>query len=92
MARIYQTWCSGDAHVHAALVEDPGRADLLVYRVLSWGEAIGDAYWYITRNRQDASVCIYFDSIGMSEIRVCFVNTRGMAGWRTPHRLKGRFR
>ena len=87
MTRIYQTPTMGDAHVRVALVRDLGQADLLVHRVSSWGLAQGPGLWYITRNRQDAEVWVHFCSLGMAQLRVCFVDTFGQAGWTagTPH-------
>lgn len=92
MARVYQTGSMGEAHVRVAIVADRGQADLLVHRVGSWGLAHGDALWFITRNKQDASVWIFPCSIGMAEVRVCFVDTYAEAGWTGPHHLKGRFK
>lgn len=77
--------------MRVALVEDVGQADLCVHRVASWGLASGDALWYITRDKQEASAWAYFGSIGFSELLVCFVDSYGQAGWRRRHRLKGRF-
>lgn len=81
MTRIYQSPSMGDAHVRVALVRDIGQADLLVHRVGSWGLARGGALWYITRNKQDAEVYVYMCSLGMEQLRVCFVDTYGQAGW-----------
>src|SRR6185312_7992899 len=92
MTRVYQSPTMGDAHVRIAIVKTIGQADLLVHRVNSWGLARGGALWYITRNKQDADIYAYFCSLGMCQLRVCFVNTYGQAGWiNTDHRLAGRF-
>lgn len=91
MARIYQTPDMGEAHVRVALVEDIGQADLCVHRVASWGLARGDALWYLTRDKQEATAWVYFGSIGFSELLVCFVDNYTQARWVRPHRLKGRF-
>ena len=91
MARVYQTAHMGEAHVRVAIVAAQGQADLLVHRVGSWGMASGDALWFITRDKQDASVWIYPCSIGMAEVNVCFVDNYAEAGWVRPHRLQGRF-
>ena len=91
MARIYQTHTIGMAQIRAALVDRPGEADLCVYRVGSRGLAHGDAYWYICRDRGDATACVYFTSRGMAQVKICFVGDRGQAGWNTKHRLRGRF-
>ena len=90
MVRVYQAATMGEADVRIALVRDEGRADLLAYRASGWGTAHGDAFWYITRNRQDANLVAYFCDEGFAELKVCFVATRGDAGWRRPHRLQGR--
>jgi len=91
MARIYQVPNMGEAHLRVALVSDRGQADLWVHRVDSWGLAQGDARWFITRNRHDATTWVYFTSIGMAQLLVCFVDSYGEAGWReASHKFKGR--
>lgn len=90
MARIYQTPDMGMANVRAALVSGQGEADLCVLRVSSWGLALGDALWYVCRDRQDAQLCVHFGNRGMAELLVCFVDNYSAAGWQRPHRLKGR--
>lgn len=90
MAVVFQAASPGEADIRAALVDSRGLADLLVCRVGSRGLAHGDALWHITRDRQSASVRIWFGSIGMSQVKICFVPTRGEAGWCRPHRLRGR--
>jgi hypothetical protein len=92
MARIFQTASMGEAKVTVAIVTDRLQADLLVHRVSSWGLANGDALWFITRNKQDATVWIYPCSIGMAKVKVCFVDTYGEAGWVGPSRHKGCFK
>lgn len=91
MARVYQTASMGEAHVRVAIVSARGQADLLVHRVASWGLAHGDALWFITRDKQDATVWIFPCSIGMSDVCVYFVDNYAEAGWVKPHRLQGRF-
>lgn len=90
MARIYQTASMGEAHVRVAIVEERGDADLLVHRVGSWGLAHGDARWFITRDKQDATAWVFFTSRGFAQLRICFVDTFGEAGWQRPHRFRGR--
>ncbi|PJJ17459.1 hypothetical protein CLU90_0633 [Janthinobacterium sp. 67] len=89
MTTVYQTSTMGEARVRIALVDRDG-ADLLVHRVGSRGLAQGDALWFITREPQNANVHVYFTSQGMAELRVCFVDNRGEAGWTKPHPLHGR--
>lgn len=91
MARIYQAASMGEAQIRVAIVEARGEADLLVYRVRSWGLACGDARWFITRDRQDASASVYFTSPGFAQVSVCFVNSQGEAGWQRASRFQGRF-
>jgi len=88
MARIYQVQTMGEADVRVALVSDRGQADLWVHRVGSWGLAHGDARWFITRDRNDATSWVYFCSIGMAQVLVCFVDSYGEAGWRDPSRAR----
>ena len=92
MTRIYQSPSMGDAQVRVAVVNNIGQADLLVHRVSCWGMARGGALWYITRNKQDAEVYIYPCSLGMAQLRVCFVGSYGQAGWiNTDHPLASKF-
>lgn len=91
MARVYQTEHMGEAHVRVAIVSARGQADLLVRRVGSSGLAHGEGLWFITRDKQEATVWIFPCSIGMAEICVCFVDNYAEAGWAKPHRLQGRF-
>jgi hypothetical protein len=86
---IYQTATMGEARVRVALV-DRGSADLLVHRVVSRGLAHGDALWFFTREPQSANAHAYFTSQGMAQLKVCFVDTFGEAGWTKPHPLRGR--
>lgn len=92
MAKIYQAASMGEAHVRVARVDDPGQADLLVYRVGSQGMAHGDEYWFITYNKQDANTWVYFTSPGFAQLKICFVKHRGEAGWQRPSRFAGRFK
>jgi hypothetical protein len=92
MARIYQAASMGEAHVRVAIVDNRGEADLLVYRANSWGMAHGDARWYITRDKQDATAWVYFTSQGFAQLTICFVDSQGEAGWQRPSRFVGRFR
>jgi len=88
VARIYQTNNMGEADVRVAIVQR-GNADLLVHRAASPGLAPGDALWFITRERQDATASVYFTAQGFAQLTICFVDHASEAGWTRPHRLKG---
>ncbi len=91
MARVFQAASLGEAQIRIAFVTDRGQADLLVHRVSSWGLARGDTFWFITRNKQDATVWIYPCSIGMADVRVCFVDNYAEVGWVKESRYRERF-
>jgi hypothetical protein len=91
MARIFQTSSMGEAHILVTIVPDRGMADLLVYRVSSWGLAHGDARWFITRSKQDASALVHFTTPGFAQVRIHFVHSAGEAGWQKPSIYRGRF-
>ena len=91
MARIYQTALLGEAHVRVAVVTERGDANLLVHRVSSWGLAQGDARWFITRDKQDATAWVCFTSRGFAQLNICFVDSYGEAGWQGPSRYRGVF-
>ncbi|MBL8277846.1 MAG: hypothetical protein JNL93_14180 [Pelomonas sp.] len=93
MAWIYQDPSFGMAMLKVAVVSSRAQADLLVYRSLSPGDASGDARWFITRDRQFARTTIHLCSLGMADLTICFVPTRGEAGWRVAgHRWQHRLR
>jgi hypothetical protein len=94
MARVYQSVTMGDADIRVALVTDVAQADLLVYRVSNRGLASGDGKWFITRDKQDATVFISFVAVGMAQAKICFVDTHGQAGWvnkKVQHPMAHRF-
>ncbi|PHV29480.1 hypothetical protein CSQ93_05280 [Janthinobacterium sp. BJB426] len=83
MARIFQSETMGEADVRVAIVPRDN-ADLLVHRVSSRGLARGDAVWYITRDRQEATARVFFVSQGMAQLKICFVDIYAEAGWQVP--------
>lgn len=83
MAILYQTMNMADATLRVALVPRAD-ADLLVHRVATPGLAHGDAHWFITRSRSDATSLVHFTSLGMAQLTVCFVASHGEAGWQKP--------
>lgn len=91
MARVYQAATMGEAHLRVAVVSERGSADLLVHRVSSWGSARGDTLWFITANKQDATVWVFFSSIGMAEVKIFFVDNYREAGWQRSSPYQGRF-
>lgn len=91
MARIYQAATMGEAQIRIAIVATRAEADLLVHRVSSLGLATGDALWFITRSKQDATAWVFPTSVGMAHVKICFVDTYGEAGWVKPHPYKGKF-
>lgn len=92
MASVYEEQSMGMANLRIALVHDRGRADLLACRVYSYGAAVGESLWFMTTSRQSADVIAFFCSEGFAQLKVCFVPTRGEAGWVQPHPLRGRLR
>lgn len=91
MARVYQAASMGEAQVRVAIVNDRGQADLLVHRVLAGELTSSDALWFITRNKAEATVSIFPCSIGMAQVRVCFVDNHAEAGWLHSHPCEGAF-
>lgn len=90
MAKIYQTFSYADAQCRVNIASNKGEADLWVYNVNSRGMANGDALWYVTDNRSEASKRIHFCSRGMSELIIYFVDNKLEAGWQKKHRLQYR--
>lgn len=92
MAWVYQTGLIGEAHIRIAVVDDPGMADLCVYLVDSLGMASGDKYWFMDTDKESARTWVCVTGRGMSQVDVCFVRNRGMAGWQRQHPCEGKFR
>ncbi len=90
MPIIYQTFKPGEAGITAAIVTDPGMADIIVYLTGNRGMARDEAHWFITDNRNDYATKIYFGNIGFSDLKVCFTTHIGKAGWQNEHSLKGK--
>ncbi len=91
MASVFVTDAMGMADWLIARVFDRGRADLLVNCVGSYGLARGEALWFLTDDREMSSMQVCFCSEGMAQLKVCFVPTRGEAGWvQAQHPLRGR--
>lgn len=80
VAIVYQTTKLEEAQLSVALVER-SQADLLVRRVDSIGQAQGDALWYITHDRQSATVIVRFTSQNTAQVKVCLVDGDGEEGW-----------
>lgn len=89
MARIYRTLTMGEAHIRVAIVSRE-EADLWVRKVSSWGMAQGDALWFITSDKQDANRWLFFTSPAFAQIRICFVDNYGEAGWQKESPYKGK--
>lgn len=83
VAIVYQTTTLEEAQLRVALVERRS-ADLLVHRVSSRGLAQRDSLWYITRDRQSATTLLCFTAPGMAQLKICFVDSYGEAGWQVP--------
>ena len=90
MPIIYQTFTPGEARLKAAVVKDPGMADIVVYITGNRGMAKDEACWFITDNRNEFAIKIYIGNIGFSDLKVCFTTHIGKAGWQNEHRLKGK--
>jgi hypothetical protein len=82
MPTVYQTTDLGEAQVRATLVGQ-GNTDTPVHHMRR-GLAHGDALWYVTRDRQEADVVVCITSQGMAQLRICFVDSDGEAGWQKP--------
>lgn len=92
MTCVYQCSHMGQSHVRVAVVPSRGDADLLVHRVHNRGLATRGWFWYVTAEPAEAQVWVYFCTVGMADLKVCFVETFGEAGWMREHRLKSVFR
>ncbi len=90
MARIFQTSSMAQADLLLNIVPARDMADLLVHRVSSMGLAQGDALWFITRNRQEATVSVHFTSRNLAQVTIFFVDSSGEAGWQKASLHRGR--
>lgn len=90
MTTVYQTFSVGEAHRKIYITQQKQEADLFVYIVGNKGLATRDGQWYLSKNRTEVNVRVYFSSRAMAELIVYFVNNRSEAGWQKSHHLKGR--
>ena len=88
MAVVFQTFSYADAQVRVHVTTDRGRADLWVHVVEQRGLSSGDAAWYMTANRAEASSRIYLCSRAVADLTVCFVSSRAQAGWQCRQNLR----
>jgi len=80
---------SSGAHVSPSLLGQGQGGAGVAGQLASLGLAHGDAQWFITRERQDATASVYFTSQGFAQLTICFVDQASEAGWARPHRYKG---
>lgn len=92
MALIYVTETRERADVTVHITENRATADLFAFKVESRDLARGqDAVWCEVDVVALADItCLLVDSIRAADLVVCFVNSRGLAGWRKPHDLDGK--
>lgn len=89
MPIVYQTFWRGQENHKIAVVQDHGRADLLVYLEANRGMAYKEWFWYVTKNIEEAHLKLLFGPVATADFVVSFVRNRGKAGWVKPHRLQG---
>jgi hypothetical protein len=90
MAKVYQTFNLAEAQIKVHITQNKGLADIWVYCVNNRGLAHGDAHWFVTDNKADATCRAYFCSVAMSHVIVYFTANRSEAGWQKQHKLMKR--
>lgn len=92
MTMVFEVDHSGRADVHVQLVDSPGIADLLVFRDMAKASALhNEGVWCFVNEDSASSKKIHFSrKPGYKNLKVCYVKSRGLAGWIKNHQLKGR--
>lgn len=91
MALIYRSSSSGTAEIAVCDVGSQGLADLLVFETTDQGLARSDdGVWCFVGSSGLATTSVWFTSAqGSADLKICFVSSRGLAGWRNSHALQG---
>ena len=81
----------GVADVHVQIVDTPSVADLLVYRDAAKKPAQhSEGVWCFVNEDSASSKKVNFSNRpGFKNLKVCYVSSRGLAGWNKNHPLKG---
>lgn len=92
MTMVFEVDRPGGADVHVQLVDSPGIADLLVFRDMTKLSALrSEGVWCFVNEDNPSSKKIHFSrKPGFQNLKVCYVASRGLAGWIKNHQLKGR--
>jgi len=91
MIKIYQAGSFGQAQYRVHITEQKSNADLLVYLVSNPALATGNGQWYVTNQYEEANRKVLFCNKSSAQFSICFVNSRGEAGWQKPTPLQHAF-
>ena len=80
------------AQFTATRVEDRTNADLLVFVSDSHGVSFRkDEIWSYVESDGESNVKLFWDEVTtVADLKICFVDDLGIAGWVTDHPLKGK--
>jgi len=79
------------ADINVSRVEDRTDADLLVFVTDSHGVSFGkEDVWSYVESEGESNIKIFWDeTTPVADLKVCFVDDLGVAGWVKGHPLKG---
>ncbi len=79
------------ADINVSRVEDRTDADLLVFVTDSHGVSFGkEEVWSYVEREGECNIKLFWDeTTPVTELKVCFVDDLGVAGWVKEHPLKG---
>jgi len=82
------------ASINVSRVEDRTDADLLVFVTDSHGVSFGkEEVWSYVENVGESNIRLFWDeTTPVTDLKICFVDNLGVAGWVTEHPLKGSLR
>lgn len=80
------------ADINVSRVENRADADLLVFVTDSHGVSFGkEEVWSYVDNQGESNLKLFWDELStVSDLKVCFVNDMGVAGWMNEHPLIGK--
>lgn len=79
------------ANINVSRVEDRTDADLLVFVTDSQGVSFGkEDVWSYVESEGECNIKLFWDeATPVADLKVCFVDDLGAAGWVKEHPLKG---
>ena len=87
MTVIYQTHHIGEADIRIYVTRHALEADLWIYLTEQKVLATSRYYWFVTKQKMESDIKLYFGHRGICELIVHFTYNKGAVGWQKQHPL-----